>query len=437
MKTNKIFRHSIFTKLILLLLAAWLVTNLLLFFVFRQIIITPHLRPIHQAIYGYMDYLIRDLGNPPSYEKALDISRHTGIEIKYDSPGKNWATKPETFKNPKHSIPLKKGSSESDMRFGHGLLFISQKVDYGNFTFAIHIRPVSHSFENRLILSSLLLLFLILAAVYFSIRWIMRPVKLLSRGTEEIGQGNLKHKIPIQRSDELGDLVRTFNSMAGRIRDQIKAKEQLLLDVSHELRSPITRMRVALELLPENENLQKLHDDLHEMEIMIAELLETARLERNEESLTMVNIHVSKLLEEINQLYKSRALDLKIISNHETNIIPGDIRQVKTVLTNILDNAFKYSGENARTVEIEEKRVNDKVVIKIKDHGPGIPEEDLPFIFEPFYRVDKSRSKKTGGYGLGLSLCKKIMEAHEGNITIESKPGKGTTVSLSFPVLKP
>ena len=89
-KTNKIFRHSIFTKLILLLLAAWLVTNLLLFFVFRQIIITPHLRPIHQAIYGYMDYLIRDLGNPPSYEKALDISRHTGIEIKYDSPGKNW-----------------------------------------------------------------------------------------------------------------------------------------------------------------------------------------------------------------------------------------------------------------------------------------------------------------------------------------------------------
>ena len=163
---------------------------------------------------------------------------------------------------------------------------------------------------------------------------------------------------------------------------------------------------------------------------------ETARLERNEEPLTIIPVHVDKLLEEIKQLYRSQSLDLKIISSHEINIILGDIRQIKTVLTNILDNAFKYSGENVQTVEIEEKIVNDKSVIKIKDHGPGIPKEDLPFIFEPFYRVDKSRSKKTGGYGLGLSLCKKIIDAHGGKIAIESEPGEGTTVVLSFPVLK-
>ena len=116
------------------------------------------------------------------------------------------------------------------------------------------------------------------------------------------------------------------------------------------------------------------------------------------------------------------------------NIIQGDRRQIKTVLTNILNNAFKYSGESTQSVEIEGKRENETLVIKIKDHGPGIPKEELPFIFEPFYRVDKSRSKKTGGYGLGLSLCKKIMEAHKGDISVESEVGKGTTVILAFPL---
>ncbi len=433
MPRPKLLRPSIFTKLILLLFFTWLATNLLLSFLFKQIALSPHQQTIHRAVIGYMDYLIKDLGYPPSFEKALDISRQMDIEINYDGSGISWSTDQEIFRRLKHFTHIKDGIREFDTGFSHGRLYVSQKTDHGRFTIATNIKPIFHALEKRLFLSSLLLLFLILAGVYLSIRWIMKPVKFLSKGAEEIGRGNLEYKIPLQRSDELGDLVKTFNSMIERIQDQIKTKEQLLLDVSHELRSPITRMKVALELLPESENRQKLQDDLHEMEVMVTELLETARLERDEESLTRSPIHVYNLLEEIKQFYRSLAPDLKIISEHKNNMIQGDIRQIKTVLTNIINNAIKYSGEIARPVEIEEKREDETLVIKIRDQGPGIPKEDLPFIFEPFFRVDKSRSKKTGGYGLGLSLCKKIMEAHKGDISIESEVGKGTTVILSFP----
>jgi len=432
----KILRPSIFTKLILLLFFTWLGTILLLAFLFKQIIIGPHQPPLHRAVIGYMDYLIKDLGYPPSFEKALDISRQLGIEIKYDSPDYHWATEPKLFEQIKHFTRIKEGVREFDTRFSHGRLYVSQKVDHGKFTIITHMAPVSHTVEKRLFLSSLLLLFLILTGVYLTIRWIMKPVRLLSKGAEEVAIGNLGHKIQIQRSDELGDLVHTFNVMTERIRDQIKAKDQLLLDVSHELRSPITRMKVALELLPESENRRKLNDDLLEMEVMVTELLETARLEKDEEPLQKAPVHVGNLLAEIKQFYRSQSPGLTVMPGQSENIIQGDRRQIKTVLTNILNNAFKYSGESTQSVEIEGKRENETLVIKIKDHGPGIPKEDLPFIFEPFYRVDKSRSKKTGGYGLGLSLCKKIMEAHGGDISIESEVGQGTTVTLLFPLAK-
>ena len=279
----------------------------------------------------------------------------------------------------------------------------------------------------------LTLLTLILAGAFLSIRWILRPLRWLQEGVQEVGRGNLKHRVPVKRSDELRELAAAFNDMTDRIRDMLHTKEQLMLDVSHELRSPITRMKVALEFLPEGQAKDSLKSDIVEMETMINEILETARMHHMHGNLKRRLINLADLLEGILAEYVNQPPGVQagdFTSEVSLNVDPD---QVKTVFQNILTNAIKFSAPDDKPVMISVKKQTDSTVVRILDHGIGIPPDELPFIFEPFYRVDKSRSQRTGGYGLGLSLCKTIMEAHGGQIEVDSKPGAGTCVSLFFP----
>ncbi|MDY7038681.1 MAG: HAMP domain-containing sensor histidine kinase, partial [Thermodesulfobacteriota bacterium] len=203
--------------------------------------------------------------------------------------------------------------------------------------------------------------------------------------------------------------------------------------VSHELRSPITRMKVTLEFLPEGKSKENIRSDLQEIEKMIFEILETARQHYMHGELNRQSINLADLLYEIIHAFENQPPGIQFSDFPKTIEIYADPDQIKTVLNNVLSNALKYSQPENDSVQIGYKKQEPYVILRIKDHGIGIPEEELPFIFEPFYRVEKSRSKRTGGYGLGLSLCKTIMEAHEGKIAVESAPGQGTTVSLYFP----
>ena len=237
----------------------------------------------------------------------------------------------------------------------------------------------------------------------------------------------------MKRSDELKALAEAFNDMTDRIREMLHTKEQLMLDVSHELRSPLTRMKVALEFLPEGQAKDSLKSDIAEMEAMINEILETARMHHLHGNLKRQLINLADHLEGIlvdfvNQPPSVQAGDFP--AEIELNVDP---EQIKTVFQNILTNAIKFSAPDDKPVMISVIKQANFTVVRILDHGIGIPPDELPFIFEPFYRVDKSRSKRTGGYGLGLSLCKTIMEAHGGRIEVDSKPGVGTCVSMFFP----
>jgi signal transduction histidine kinase len=237
----------------------------------------------------------------------------------------------------------------------------------------------------------------------------------------------------MKRSDELRALAEAFNDMTDRIRDMLHTKEQLMLDVSHELRSPITRMRVALEFLPEGQTKDSLKSDIAEMEAMINDILETARMHHLHGHLKRQLINLADLLEGILADYVNQRPGVQagnFPAEIELNVDP---EQVKTVFQNILTNAVKFSDPDDKPVMISVIMQANFTDVRILDHGIGIPPDELPFIFEPFYRVDKSRSKRTGGYGLGLSLCKTIMEAHGGRIEVDSEPGVGTCVSLFFP----
>jgi signal transduction histidine kinase len=190
---------------------------------------------------------------------------------------------------------------------------------------------------------------------------------------------------------------------------------------------------VALEFLPEGKARDSIANDICEMEKMINAILETARRHHLHGDLKLRPTDLVSLLGEILPDYQNQPPGVRLEAFPQTLLVNADPEQVKTVFRNILANGIKFSVADSDPVRISLKSQPRQTVIEIVDNGIGIPAEELAFIFEPFYRVDKSRSKTTGGYGLGLSLCKTIMEAHNGKIEIASKPGEGTTVSLYFP----
>ncbi len=423
---------SVFTKLLVVIIFTGICVNLVVvgFFWHHR---SAAGRPLHKNVLQYLNYIIADLGDPPQLERAKTLGRQASIQIYYESAGTSWTTA-ENFSDV-YKARWHDWSKNPLIRLGryHGHHFVELAHDSGRFVFGLDKSLELDPERRRMVIVLLTLLTLILAGAFLSIRWILRPVKWLQEGVQEVGRGNLKHRVPVKSSDELRELAAAFNDMTDRIRDMLHTKEQLMLDVSHELRSPITRMKVALEFLPEGQAKDSLKSDIVEMETMINEILETARMHHMHGNLKRRLINLAELLEGILADYENQPPGVQagdFASEVELNVDPD---QVKTVFQNILTNAIKFSAPDDKPVMISVKKQTDATVVRILDHGIGIPPDELPFIFEPFYRVDKSRSQRTGGYGLGLSLCKTIMEAHGGQIEVDSKPGAGTCVSLFFP----
>jgi signal transduction histidine kinase len=268
--------------------------------------------------------------------------------------------------------------------------------------------------------------------VSYLIRKILRPLSLLTKAAEKAGKGNLDQHIEINSKDELGVLAGAFNHMIRELKKMIASREQLLSDVSHELRTPITRAWLALEMMPESSQKESIAGDLREMENLITEILESERLRNGSIKASMKPTKVSELLENLEKKYHHRSSRFQIGPITEELYILVDNTLIMTVLGNLLENALKYSSPEDKPIEINVINRDDKILIRIEDHGSGIPPEKLPYVFEPFYRADESRSKKTGGYGLGLHLCKRIMNIHNAEIQLENKFPEGLTVYLIF-----
>ncbi|NOU19782.1 MAG: HAMP domain-containing protein [Bacteroidales bacterium] len=267
----------------------------------------------------------------------------------------------------------------------------------------------------------------------FIIRKILKPLYLLYKAVEEVGKGNLDQTIQINSNDELGKLAIAFNQMTFDLKKMMLARDQLLLDVSHELRTPITRAKLALEMMPESKEKESLAGDLKEMEIMITEMLESERLKNGAITPNLAPIKVADLLQKLMDNFyreRNRIVLFPVVTDLTINI---DESLIITVLRNLIDNSLKYSSNTTKLVEISVIRHNQDITIQIEDFGQGIPDDKLPYVFEPFYRVDQSRSRNTGGYGLGLHLCKRIMDLHGTEIKLQNKTDSiGLIVSLTF-----
>jgi signal transduction histidine kinase len=270
--------------------------------------------------------------------------------------------------------------------------------------------------HHHLIFFLIIIVLIVFSLAAFFIRLVISPIHELDRGVKEISKGNLDVVLKVTSKDEIGKVANAFNLMTVELKKMIKAREQLLLDVSHELRSPITRAKLALEIMPDSKEKLSVIDDMREMEIMITELLETERLKNGNTSVNFQKIKVNDLILNAISVFLSHNDKIKVHQINENLNINVDPIKIGIVLKNLIENALKYSENSPKPVEINVIEQADRIIIQVEDFGLGIPQEKMGFLFEPFYRVDSSRSRKTGGYGLGLHLAKKIMEAHSAEI---------------------
>ena len=222
--------------------------------------------------------------------------------------------------------------------------------------------------------------------------------------------------------------------MAERISTMLSARKQLLLDVSHELRSPITRMKVALEMMPGDALRKNLEEDLLMLESMVTEILETSRLESQNGRLNIHQLDVVKMVKNVLEHYSEGKPEIVLKESPESLELMADPEQLRIVLENLLNNARRFSDDASNPIEVNIVREEDQAVLSVRDYGVGIATEEQNMIFEPFYQIDKSRFRDSNHYGLGLNLCRTIIEAHDGSLWVESEEGSGSTFFLEIPM---
>lgn len=441
--------HSLFLKLLLVLLAAAVLVNLCVGGAFRLTWAGRSHEAARNNVLYYAGLLAREIGSPPDTAKARALASAHQLQIRYEGPGGPWETQPGLATLPRD----RRGRHGDDPNLGwsHGRFYVRAAQGEGRFLFATDFHNGEWGPPLWILLSIGGCISLILAGAWMLIRRLLSPIRELSVAVEKLGNGELDSRVQDRcRQDELGDLARAFNAMSSRIRDMVRSREQLLLDVSHELRSPLTRAKVALEMAPEGAARDSIGDDIGEMEAMIGEILEAARLDSVAGRLSPEPVDLRALAAEVTRGFEGQPPGVRLVPEGrgdpgdpaipergspagEGFAISADRERVRKVLSNVIGNAVKYSRSGKGPVEVAFSRREGNVRVTVRDRGVGIPAAELPRLFEPFYRVDRSRSRDTGGYGLGLSLCKRIMEAHGGAISIASREGEGTSVHLDFP----
>ncbi|CAN5543899.1 hypothetical protein BH11MYX1_BH11MYX1_19660 [soil metagenome] len=274
------------------------------------------------------------------------------------------------------------------------------------------------------------------ASLWFA-RRLVRPLGDLAEAARKFGAGNIAARADLHRDDELGEVGRAFDDMADRTSALISSQRQLMADVSHELRTPLARIRVAIELAAEDpvaakDVLSDVSIDLEEIDQLIADILTTARLDAYASSIQRSPIEVGELAEHAISRFEARhpgrTLQQQLAGTERS--IECDPVLLRRALDNLLDNAAKYSDASVMLQTIPN---GSAVTFVVVDTGIGMSADDLERAGTPFWRSDVSRTRKTGGVGLGLALARRIARAHGGDVTLASKLGQGTTARLEIP----
>jgi len=276
---------------------------------------------------------------------------------------------------------------------------------------------------------------------FFLSAWLVRRLRRLERAAVSFGQGDLSARALPDSRDALGSLARRFNDMAQRLQRLIENQRLLLQAVSHELRTPTARIRFGLEMLAgatteteKQERIASIDDDLAELDDLVQELLVFNRFEDGAAPRQIEPIPVASTVREIADRLEHFGTDLRLtITDQQPPCeVACDLRAFGRAMQNLLQNAMRYA---ASEVTVACRREDQRVVLELSDDGPGIPDVDRQRVLEPFARVEDSRSRESGGAGLGLAIVQRIVTAHGGSITIDQTEAGGARVITSWPAV--
>ena len=300
---------------------------------------------------------------------------------------------------------------------------------------------------RTLIIAVPLALALAAAGGIFLARRALKPVDKIAQTAREIEERDLSQRINVNTKDELGRLAATLNEMIGRLEKAFQHQQQFTSDASHELRTPLAVIEAESTLALQKErppsdyrqSLEIISKEARQMSYLIDHLLTLARADAGKEQWNFVEVNLSRLITDLSTdvevLCQEKGLSFQLGQTQDL-VMKSDEVRLRELFMNLLDNAIRYTPTPG-TVSLSLRREGQMAVVAIMDTGIGIPAEEIPFIFERFYRVDKSRSRVEGGSGLGLAICRHIAEAHGGKIEVESQVGAGSTFSVWLPLQSP
>jgi len=267
---------------------------------------------------------------------------------------------------------------------------------------------------------------------------IASPLRELAHTVERFGSGDLSARAGLRRRDEIGDVARAFDQMAERIETLLTAERRLLQDVSHELRSPLARLSFAAELTKTAEDRNaaaaRVTKEIDRLTNLVGALVEVTRVEGDPASRRVEHFDLDQLVEELLDASRMEADAHGCQFHHESaGVLPvrGDRELLRRAIENVLRNAIRYSPEGS-PIDVRVESAAGKASISVRDYGPGVPDEMLPRIFQPFFRADGSRDSQTGGVGLGLAIAHRAIGAHHGNISAENA-APGLRVRMEIP----
>jgi len=282
-----------------------------------------------------------------------------------------------------------------------------------------------------------------LVMTFFLSRKILAPVKTLTSAARRLGRGDLSQRVQLKDKGEMGELSKAFNSMAGDLERTEQLRQNMVADAAHELRTPLSNIRGYLEAIrdgikkPDADTIRSIDEEATLLSRLVDDLQALSLAEAGELKLDRQAEDITKLIKQAVAAKQTQAIvkgvSISTEMSKKLHSVNVDSHRIGQVLHNLLENAIAHTAKSGSIVVIAQKKDN-WVKVSVTDTGEGIPAEDLPSIFERFYRVDKSRARATGGSGLGLTIAKRLVEAHGGKIEAQSEPGKGSCFSFTLPV---
>ena len=396
----------------------------------------------------HIDYVLDDIGDPPRISRAVAITRRVPVDIRIVGPGVDWASH-EDFPRPE-ALDFSSREVLSDAA-GAWLGQLDNadfaeldkhrylRIGRGEYAIIVSSPKISDVPQERALTPIIVAVGLSLVLLaYLAVRWLFKPIRAIRHGAARIGQGRFDERITDVRSDQLGDLANDINAMAEDVQRMLDAKRQLLLGISHELRTPLSRMRLAVEMLDDADDrgidAEGMRSDIGEMDRIISTLLEAERLNSRHAALHLEACDARELVDElVRDFFGREAARIRVSASGESRPVQVDVARVKLLLKNLLSNALRYSSEDdgpvALTVDV---RAAD-LVLRVQDRGPGIPESRRRHIGEPFFRADPSRTRHTGGSGLGLYLATLVARAHGGELRLDTEYTDGAAFEVRLP----